>query len=36
MSGVLFVTEIHRQRTEHGRPLREAVLVGPPINSARS
>ena len=28
MSGVLFVTEIHRQRTEHGRPLREAVLVG--------
>jgi cobalt-zinc-cadmium resistance protein CzcA len=28
MSGVLFVTEIHRQRTEHDRPLREAVLVG--------
>jgi cobalt-zinc-cadmium resistance protein CzcA len=28
MSGVLFVTEIHRQRTEHDRPLREAVMVG--------
>ena len=28
MSGGLFVTEIHRQRTEHDRPLREAVMVG--------
>src|ERR1035437_1294601 len=28
MSGVLFVTEIHRQRTELDRPLREAVMVG--------
>ena len=28
MSGVLYVTEINRQRTDYDRPLKEAVLVG--------
>ena len=28
MSGVLYVSEINRQRRDHGRPLRDAVLAG--------
>ena len=28
MSGVLYVTEINRQRRDYDRPLKEAVLVG--------
>ena len=28
MSGVLYVSEIHRQHSDYERPLKEAVLVG--------